>query len=183
MNSYGVFRGVMGLEGHIMSNFSFLLGQDDYEQFAIPCVEAEKAFSISPTMCAMATRKAFELAVKWVYAADRSIQMPYRDNLQSLIHEPTFERAIGNQKMLDSFQYIVKAGNITVHGKTRISPKDAMFDLKLLFVFIQWIDYSYGNGTKSASSIRNKCRASNKRSPVRKSKPKKTPRNRNSPRN
>lgn len=136
MNSYGVFRGVMGLEGHIMSNFSFLLGQDDYEQFAIPCVEAEKAFSISPTMCAMATRKAFELAVKWVYAADRSIQMPYRDNLQSLIHEPTFERAIGNQKMLDSFQYIVKAGNITVHGKTRISPKDAMFDLKLLFVFI-----------------------------------------------
>ena len=64
MNSYGVFRGVMGLEGHIMSNFSFLLGQDDYEQFAIPCVEAEKAFSISPTMCAMATRKAFELAVK-----------------------------------------------------------------------------------------------------------------------
>lgn len=69
MNSYGVFRGVMGLEGHIMSNFSFLLGQDDYEQFAIPCVEAEKAFSISPTMCAMATRKAFELAVKWVYAA------------------------------------------------------------------------------------------------------------------
>ena len=34
-------------------NFSFLLGQDDYEQFAIPCVEAEKAFSISPTMCAM----------------------------------------------------------------------------------------------------------------------------------
>lgn len=144
MNSYGVFRGVMGLEGHIMSNFSFLLGQDDYEQFAIPCVEAEKAFSISPTMCAMATRKAFELAVKWVYAADRSIQMPYRDNLQSLIHEPTFERAIGNQKMLDSFQYIVKAGNITVHGKTRISPKDAMFDLKLLFVFIQWIDYSYG---------------------------------------
>lgn len=144
MNSYGVFRGVMGLEGHIMSNFSFLLGQDDYEQFAIPCVEAEKAFSISPTMCAMATRKAFELAVKWVYAADRSIQMPYRDNLQSLIHEPTFERAIGNQKMLDSFQYIVKAGNIAVHGKTRISPKDAMFDLKLLFVFIQWIDYSYG---------------------------------------
>lgn len=34
MNSYGVFRGVMGLEGHIMSNFSFLLGQDDYEQLS-----------------------------------------------------------------------------------------------------------------------------------------------------
>ena len=127
-----------------MSNFSFLQGQDDYELFATPCIEAEQAFSISPTMCAMATRKAFELAVKWVYAADSSIRMPYRDNLQSLIHEPTFERAIGNQKMLDSFQYIVKAGNITVHDKIRISAKDAMFDLKLLFVFVQWIDYTYG---------------------------------------
>lgn len=127
-----------------MSNFSFLQGQDDYELFATPCIEAEQAFSISPTMCAMATRKAFELAVKWVYAADSSIRMPYRDNLQSLIHEPTFERAIGNQKMLDSFQYIVKAGNITVHDKIRISAKDAMFDLKLLFMFVQWIDYTYG---------------------------------------
>ena len=134
----------MGQKGTFMSNFSFLQGQDDYELFATPCIEAEQAFSISPTMCAMATRKAFELAVKWVYAADSSIRMPYRDNLQSLIHEPTFERAIGNQKMLDSFQYIVKAGNITVHDKIRISAKDAMFDLKLLFVFVQWIDYTYG---------------------------------------
>ena len=49
MNSYGVFRGVMGLEGHIMSNFSFLLGQDDYEQFAIPCVEARKCWIRSNT--------------------------------------------------------------------------------------------------------------------------------------
>ena len=134
----------MGLKETVMSNFSFLQGQDDYELFAVPCIEAEKAFSISPTMCAMATRKAFELAVKWVYAADRTIQMPYRNNLQSLIHEPTFEYAIGSQKMLDSFQYIVKAGNITVHDRTRISAKDAMFDLQLLFAFIQWIDYTYG---------------------------------------
>ena len=26
-----------------------------------------------------------ELAVKWVYAADTSMEMPYRDNLQSLL--------------------------------------------------------------------------------------------------
>ena len=127
-----------------MSNFSFLQDQKDYESFAVSCIEAENAVSVSPTVCAIVTRKAFEMAVKWVYAADRSIQMPYRGHLQALVHESTFERAVGNQKMLESFQYIIKTGNNAVHDKVRVSVEEAMFDLKLLFVFIQWIDYTYG---------------------------------------
>ena len=127
-----------------MSNFSFLQDQKDYESFAVSCIEAENAVSVSPTVCAIATRKAFEMAVKWVYAADRSIQMPYRGHLQALVHESTFERAVGNQKMLESFQYIIKTGNNAVHDKVRVSVEEAMFDLKLLFAFIQWIDYTYG---------------------------------------
>lgn len=134
-----------------MSNFAFLLDQDDYKMFAVPCVEAEHSFSISPTLCAMATRKALELAVKWVYAVDPSITFPYKGNLQSLLHEPTFQRAIGSEQMLKSFQYIVKNGNNTIHSKIRISASDAMFDLKLLFQFIQWIDYTYGKQYKKRS--------------------------------
>ena len=134
-----------------MSNFAFLLDQDDYKMFAVPCVEAEHSFSISPTLCAMATRKALELAVKWVYAVDPSITPPYGKNLQSLLHEPAFEQAIGSARMLKSFQYIVKNGNSTIHSKTRISASNAMFDLQLLFQFIQWIDYTYGKQYKKRS--------------------------------
>ena len=77
-----------------MGNFSFLTGQTEYVLFASAAVEAEKVYHSSPAMCAVGCRKALELAVKWVYAADNTMQMPYKDNLQSLIHEPTFRFAL-----------------------------------------------------------------------------------------
>ena len=69
-------------------NFDFLKRDDGYyDLFADACIEAEKIYATSPAMCAVGCRKALELAVKWVYAADNSISMPYKDNLASLPHE------------------------------------------------------------------------------------------------
>ena len=68
-----------------MTNFSFLKEKTTYALFAPACIEAERIFAASPAMCAVGCRKALELAVKWVYAADTSMEMPYRDNLQSLL--------------------------------------------------------------------------------------------------
>ena len=53
-----------------MSNFSYLSTRPEYSLFANSAIEAEKVFSTSPAMCAVGCRKALELAVKWVYAAD-----------------------------------------------------------------------------------------------------------------
>lgn len=64
-----------------MSNFSYLSTKTEYSLFASAAIEAEKVFSTSPAMCAVGCRKALELAVKWVYAADKTITMPYKDNL------------------------------------------------------------------------------------------------------
>ena len=60
-----------------MSNFSYLSTRPEYSLFANSAIEAEKVFSTSPAMCAVGCRKALELAVKWVYAADKTITMPY----------------------------------------------------------------------------------------------------------
>ncbi|MBP3857226.1 MAG: hypothetical protein IK990_16610, partial [Ruminiclostridium sp.] len=68
-----------------MSNFGYLAEMPDYKLFAAAAIEAERVFATSPAMCAVGCRKAAELAVKWVYAADDTIQDPYKDNLQSLI--------------------------------------------------------------------------------------------------
>ena len=70
-----------------MSNFEYLSSKSEYSLFSSAAIEAEKVFSTSPAMCAVGCRKALELAVKWVYAADKTITMPYKDNLQSLLHE------------------------------------------------------------------------------------------------
>lgn len=126
-----------------MSNFSFLQEQNEYSMFALSAIEAEKVYATSTTMCAIGCRKAMELAVKWVYAIDTEMIMPYRDNLQALIHEPSFRFALDKQ-IWEPLLYITKLGNKAVHTEKNIRNEEAIFALKGLFDFIQWIDYCYG---------------------------------------
>lgn len=126
------------------ANFTFLGGQAEYKMFAHACIEAERVLMTSPAMSAVGSRKALELAVKWVYAADNSMQMPYKDNLQSLIHEPTFRFAVDSQTW-GKLPYIIKLGNLGVHTNKTITNSEATLSLASLFEFIGWIDYCYGN--------------------------------------
>ncbi|EJL23794.1 DEAD/DEAH box helicase family protein, partial [Brevibacillus sp. BC25] len=97
-----------------------------------------------PAMAAVGSRKALELAVKWVYSADNTITMPYKDNLQSLIHEPSFRFAMENQTW-GKLPYIIRLGNLAVHTDRTVSRSDAILSLAGLFEFVQWIDYCYGS--------------------------------------
>lgn len=126
-----------------MTNFSFLKEKNTYALFAPACIEAERIFAASPAMCAVGCRKALELAVKWVYAADTSMEMPYRDNLQSLLHEPSFRFAV-DRNTWGKLPFIVKLGNEAVHTERNVQKGDALLCLQSLFEFIQWIDYCYG---------------------------------------
>ena len=127
-----------------MSNFGFLKEKKEYALFAPACIEAEKIYASAPAMCAVGCRKALELAVKWVYSADKTMKMPYRDNLQSLIHEQSFRFAV-EEKTWEKLRLIIKLGNLAVHTERNIQDSDALASLKGLFEFIQWIDYCYGS--------------------------------------
>ena len=127
-----------------MSNFDFLKDRAEYALFAAAAIEAEKVFATAPAMCAVGCRKALELAVKWVYAADASMEMPYRDNLQSLIHEPSFRFAVDSQTW-GKLPFIIKLGNLAVHTERAVQPNDALLSLRSLFDFIEWVDYCYGS--------------------------------------
>lgn len=125
-------------------NFDFLKEQGAYyELFADACIEAEKIFATSPAMCAVGCRKALELAVKWVYAADSSISMPYKDNLASLLHEYSFKECL-DERVWRPLLGINKLGNLAVHTDKLVKPADAALSLRSLFNFIDWIDYCYG---------------------------------------
>lgn len=125
-------------------NFDFLKREDGYyDLFADAAIEAEKVLSTSSAMCAIGCRKALELAVRWVYNIDDTIQTPYRDNLQSLLHETSFKYAV-DPRIWPQLQFTVRLGNQAVHSDQRISSQDAMMSLKVLFNFIDWLDYSYG---------------------------------------
>ena len=126
-----------------MTNFGFLAEITEYTMFSAAAIEAEKVWASSPAMCAVGCRKALELAVKWVYSADKAIDMPYKDNLQSLIHEPSFRFALDSQTW-GKLPYIIKLGNLAVHTQRSVSSADALLSLESLFEFIEWIDYCYG---------------------------------------
>ncbi len=126
-----------------MSNFAFLSQIKEYKLFSESAIEAEKVYATSPAMCAVGCRKALELGVKWVYSADKTITMPYRDNLQSLIYEPSFRFALDSHTW-DKLPFVIKLGNLSVHTEMAVSQGDALLSLKSLFEFIQWLDYCYG---------------------------------------
>ena len=126
-----------------MSNFGFLKEHPEYAYFSQACIEAERVYATSPAMCAIGCRKALELAVKWVYAADNTISEPYRDNLQSLIHEDSFMGAV-DRTVWRSLPYIIRLGNLAVHTEKAVKRSDAVASLAALFGFISWIDYCYG---------------------------------------
>ena len=125
-------------------NFDFLKRDDGYyDLFADACMEAEKIYATSPAMCAVGCRKALELAVKWVYAADDTVRMPYKDNLASLLHEETFRSCV-DEGVWRRALAINKLGNLSVHTERTVRPQDAVLSLRALFDFVDWIDYCYG---------------------------------------
>ncbi len=125
-------------------NFDFLKRDDGYyDLFANACIEAERVFASAPAMCAIGCRKALELAVKWVYAADSSISMPYKDNLSSLLHEYSFKECV-DERVWRKLLAVNKLGNQAVHTEATIKPQQAVLSLRALFDFVDWIDYCYG---------------------------------------
>jgi len=127
-----------------MTNFGFLAEITEYTMFSAAAIEAEKVWASSPAMCAVGCRKALELAVKWVYSADKTISMPYKDNLQSLIHEPSFRFALDSQTW-GKLPFVIRLGNLAVHTEKSVNKADALLSLESLFEFIEWVDYCYGS--------------------------------------
>ncbi len=71
------------------------------------------------------------------------MQMPYKDNLQSLIHEPSFRFAV-DYNTWGKLPFIIKLGNLAVHTEKSVQKSDALASLQGLFEFIEWVDYCYG---------------------------------------
>lgn len=126
-----------------MGNFDFLLEDKDYSDFADACIQAERAMMLNPTMSALLTRRALELAVKWVYKFDQYLKIPYQDNLASLVNNYDFADLIGSQ-LKKVLWYTIKLGNIAAHTTTEIERSKAMLSLRCLFQFVDWIDETYG---------------------------------------
>ena len=125
-----------------MSNFDFILKNEIFRIFAEASVEAEKSIAVANVSCTILCRRALELAVKWIYANDRELVLPYQNNLSSLVYDINFKSMI-NEKVFNGMTYIIKLGNFSVHSNKKVTRKEAVLCLKYLFDFMDWLAYYY----------------------------------------
>ena len=97
-----------------MTNFDFLQKDSQFQAFSDACIEAENSISASPALCALGVRKSAELAVKWLYSIDPSLQAPYKDNFSALVFNPTFTDSV-DEDILNRLRFIIKLGNFAAH--------------------------------------------------------------------
>ena len=128
------------------TNFGYLENKTEFELFATPCMEAENVLSVSPAISAVASRRALELCVKWIYAADAALTRPgERETLQDLLHDHGFPSLLDYQ-LWRRLQHVVRNGNASAHtGAEEVTRDDAILSLNIVFDLVQWIDYCYGN--------------------------------------
>lgn len=127
-----------------MGNFDFLKDKKIFKSFSNACIEAEKSIVVSPATTSILSRRALELAVKWLYSFDNDLVMPYQDNLSSLIHSNCFCELIDN-KLFRPIKYIISLGNVSVHTNSNVKREEAILSLHNLHMFVSWIDYCYSD--------------------------------------
>ena len=125
------------------SNFEFI-NDNRLLEIKNACIEAEKGLMVTATTCAIMSRKALELGVKWVFGVDGDLKVPYQQTLATLIHDRNFKNII-DVNLFHKLIYIQKLGNQAVHSNTKISKQDAILSLKNLHDFMLWITYLYSD--------------------------------------
>lgn len=127
-----------------MTNFDYLKKEPKFHTFADVAISAERIIHIAPEASIINCRRAMEFAVKWMYSVDKSLVMPYRDNLNSLLHTDEFKDIVDDTlwKRLD---FIRRMGNNAAHTGKKITFDEAALCLQDLFIFLDFVSYCYSD--------------------------------------
>ena len=127
-------------------NFGFLLEYPDYEAFAKPCMEAERAMGFSYNTVVENSRKALEQVVKWIYATEQFGDIAVQRGvpmLGDLLKGPEFVRLMGQDEVNKLRRDIVTPGNKSMHKNTQYGKDEALQSLLRLFSFVEGVDRLY----------------------------------------
>lgn len=113
---------------------------------------AESLANSDPRAACFYARRALELGVIWAYENDATLQLPYREDLSALIHEPTFRNTVG-QAVFYKCRAIKDLGNSAVHSQRPLTVADSTAAVRELFHFCYWLVRTYGKGEKPQPGI------------------------------
>ena len=134
----------MGKVCHMITNFDYLKQEAKFNSFSDVAVAAEKILKIDKESSVINCRRAMEFAIKWMYSVDKSLEMPYQDNLVSLMSTEDFHDLVDDAlwKRLD---LIRKIGNRAAHNGRKITEDEAILCLQNLFIFMDYVSYCYSD--------------------------------------
>ena len=99
----------------MVTNFDYLKNDPQFAPFANVAISAERIILIDAEASIMNSRRAMEFAVKWMYSVDKALEMPFQDNLQSLLNAEDYRQLVGRD-LWNRMDYIRRCGNNVAHG-------------------------------------------------------------------
>ena len=133
------------------SQFGFLKAEFP-EQFATASWAERHALS-SPGPAVIYARKALESGVKWAFAHDPSLELPYEDQLNAYLNSSAFRRLVGG-RLFPIARKIQRAGNRAVHESKPPTQLEAVEVVSALFQFCFWLAFTYGRQVKPDPRIK-----------------------------
>ena len=124
------------------TNFDYLKKEPKFAVFADVATSAEKLILADPEACIITCRRAMEFALKWVYSVEKSLEVPYQQNLYSLMSAEDYRQLVGLDiwKRMD---YIRRCGNNIAHNNKKTSREEAMLCLENLAIYMDFIACCY----------------------------------------
>lgn len=123
-----------------MSNFGFL--QAEWPDLHNEAARAEQIAVADPRASCFYARRCLEIAVTWLFQADNTLRMPYRDELAAKLSEPTLVNLVG-PAIRTKMDVIRRQGNAAVHRPGPVAENDAIKVVAELFQVMYWIARKY----------------------------------------
>lgn len=124
------------------TNFDYLKQEPQFNTFTEAAISAEKIFRIDKSACILNCRRALEFSVKWMYSVDDSLEVPYQDNLNSLIWNDDFKSLVDNN-LWRRISLIKNLGNEAAHASKELTEEQAIVCLQNLFYFLDFVACCY----------------------------------------
>jgi type I restriction enzyme, R subunit len=123
-----------------VSNFAFL--EPEWPELHNEAVHAEQSALADPRASCFYARRTLELTLDWLYQADDTLRLPYRNDLYGKITEPTLVALVG-PKIRTKMDIIRRQGNAAVHRSTPVSTDGAVRVVGELFQVMYWVARHY----------------------------------------
>jgi type I restriction enzyme R subunit len=133
-----------------MTQFAFL--QPEFVEVSEHAERAESLAHADPRAACFYARLALEVTVKWLYRFEPSLKDPYETTLSARIHEPTFQKLVG-QALVAKAKIIKDLGNGAVHDARAVPHASAVTSLRELFHVSYWLAHTYGRKAKPDPTV------------------------------